>query len=565
MADAEKPTLRKYLDQRRNALKNERESFIPHYRDLSKYLMPRMGRFLTTEVNKGTKRNEAIINSVGTQALSVATSGLLAGIMSPSRPWFSLGTPDPDLMEFQPVKVWLQQVELILRTILNDSNFYRMAPMLLKELLLFGTGAMAHDNDFDDVARFYTFPAGAYMIDQDDRFKVDTLCREFQMTVGQMVAKFGLDNVNQSVKDCYDKGDYHVWKDVYHIIERNRGVKASSPFSRDMAYRSIYWQPGDSAQENKVLAWEGFRKFAAYCPRWEVTGEDIYGTECPGMRALADVIGLQHEERRKAQAIDLMVRPLLHGPAALKNSPIASLPGGTTLYDATGTGQKLEPIYQIQVNLQEMRLDIDATERRIKEAMHHDLFKAITDMEGIQPRNEFDLVQRNEERLLQLGPMLERVHGELLNPLIDRLFDQAVEADILPPAPRELQNIDLRVTYISTLAMAQRAVATSSIDRLVGFVGGLTKLGFMDAGDKLDADQSIDEYANATGAPARIVVSDDKVAQKRQERAQQMQAQQVAMTAQSAANTAKMASDAKLEDDNLLSRAVDSAAGQRRG
>ena len=100
-------TNRKYFDQRFGSLKQEFQSFENHYRELSQFVQPRRGRFFVEDRNKGDKRYSAIINSHATQAQRTARAGLFAGTMSPTRPWFALVTPDPDLMDFQPVRVWL--------------------------------------------------------------------------------------------------------------------------------------------------------------------------------------------------------------------------------------------------------------------------------------------------------------------------------------------------------------------------------------------------------------------------------------------------------------------------
>ena len=219
------------------------------------------------------------------------------------------------------------------------------------------------------------------------------------------------------------------------------------------------------------------------------------------MTALGDIKGLQIEEKRKAQGIDKMVNPPLHGPSSIRNSPVNSLPGGLTVYDTAVGENRLETLYTVNPQLQELRLDIDAVERRIDQAFFVDLFLAISQMEGIQPRNELDLLQRNEERLLMLGPILERLQNEFLDPLIDRTFNQAVRANILPDIPASLDGAPLRVKYISTLAMAQRAVATQSIDRLVAVASGMAAGGWPDALKKVNAVEAIDEYAKAIGTP----------------------------------------------------------------
>lgn len=519
----------KYFETRKAALKLERQSFIPHYQDLARFIQPRRGRFTTSDRNVGGSRYSDIINSRATQAHRKARAGLFAGVMSPARPWFAYGiADDPDLMEFRPVKVWLHDVELVIRNIFNRSNLYNMAPVMLGELLQFGTGCMSHVKDFQDVARFYTHTAGSYMLAQDERLQVTVLVREFEMTVDQMVGEFGLDRVSPEVKTAYDLGSYDIWKPVVHFIEPNPDADPSSPASRNKRWRSVKYEPGNAQSsdlEKRFLSRRGFDRFPAYCPRWDVTGEDIYGTDCPAMTSLGDVKGLQIEEKRKAQAIDKMVNPPLQGPASLKNVPVSSLPGGLTVYDTGAGGTKLEPIYVVAPQLREMMEDIQRAERRIDEAFYVDLFLAITNMEGIQPKNEMELLQRHGERLLQLGPVLERLYGDFHDNLHDRTFDQAVERGLIPPAPPEIQGMSLKIEYISSLAIAQRAVATGSIDRLAAHVAMLRDMGYEEVGDKYDADQSVDVYADLIGAPPRLVVPDDEVAETRQARAEEQQRQ----------------------------------------
>ena len=550
-------TIREQLNRRVAAMTTERSSFMTHYTELSDAIQPRRGRFIISDVNKGDRRHQSIINSKGTQALRTATAGMLAGVMSPSRPWFALVTPDPDLMEFQPVKEWLYKVELILRAIFNQSNLYSMAPVMISELLLFGTGLMTHVDDFENVARFYTHTAGSYMIAQNDRLEIDTFAREWEWTVEQTVSMFGLSAVSDTVKNFYDRGMYNSMVKVTHCVYPNRDRQGHQLLAQNKAWASVHYEPGCN-DKDKLLRRSGFDAFPGYAPRWGVTGEDIYGTDCPGMIALGDVRGLQIMERRKAQAIDKMVNPPLHGPSSLLNRPISALPGGTTLYDQNGAGDSsgLRPIYLVQPNLADFVRDIEKTEMRIGHAFYEQLWLAITSMEGVQPRNQFELAKRDAERLLQLGPVLERLHGEFLGRMIDATFNQAMKAKILPPPPKELENQELKIDYISTLAQAQRQVATGAIDSLAAFGGGLVKAGWTGALDKFDADQAMDEYAYINGAPPRLIVPDDVVAERRAERAQKEQAAQAMQMANMGAQTAKSLADTKTEDGNLLTRAL---------
>lgn len=541
------------IHRRVSEMKLERSSFEAHYRDLSEFVDPRRGRFFVTDRNKGDKRHKSILNSKATVALRKATAGMLAGAMSPSRPWFKWTTFDGTVDSDMKAKQWLELLQKLTLMVLSKSNFYNMAPTMLRELLLFGTGCMTHVDDFEDVARFYTHTVGSYMIAQDHRLVVDTIAREFQMTAQQLVGKFGVDAVSQSVRNNYDNGNYDAWHTVVHFIEPNPYRDDNELGSEFLPFRSVYYEPGKNREG--FLSVKGFKRFPAYVPRWELTGEDIYATNCPGMTSLGDVKQLQVQEREKAKAIAKSVTPPLQGPASLRNQPISNLPGGVTTHAASASGGKIEALYQVDPRTQEILLDIDKTERRIDEAFFVQLFMAITEMQGIQPKNQLQLSQINEERLLQIGPVLEQVHGEWLSKMVQRVAEQILDAGIMPEAPKSLQGQDLDLEFVSALAMAQRSVATSAIERTVAFAGGLREAGW-DVSDKINADGTLNEYANLVGMPARLVVPDEEAEQRRQARAQQMRQAEAMEQAQKAANIAKMASDAKLDDENVLSTAT---------
>lgn len=525
------------FEQRKGELKLERSSFIPHYEALSQFVQPRRGRFFVTDRNKGGDRYTAIINSKATQAHRTARSGLLNGVMSPARPWFLLETNNPDLNEDWPSKIWLYKVAEIIRAICNMSNLYTMAPGLFGELLLFGTGVMLHVDDFEDVARFYTLTAGSYMIGQDDRQVVNTIIREYEMTVSQLVQKWGLKNVSDAVRTQYDNGSYDKWYPVTHIIQPNNFYSPGNKMSEFKKFQSAYYEPGNP-DKYKLLSKKGFDEFPAYAPTWDTTAEDIYGTDCPAMTALGDIRGLQIEERRKAQAIDKMVNPPMKGGAAMRNVPVDSLPGGLTIYDGD-MDKGLSPLYQMNISLQELRLDITAVEQRIDDAFYIHLFRAISDMAGVQPRNQLELTQRDQERLLELGPVLENLEGKFLNQLVDRLFSQCVRAKILPPAPPQLQGKALKVRYISSLAMAQRSVEAGTIERMTTFVAGLVTGGFQSAADKLDVDKTIDKYASVTGFAPTMIVPTEQANQVRQARAAAQAAQEKLAATASIAKSSK--------------------------
>ena len=493
--------LRKRILKRHADLKKERASWDEHWRDISRHLLPRSGRFLADERNRGDKRFNEIYDSTGTQSLRILAAGMMSGMTSPARPWFKL---DTDLMQYQPVKLWLDQTTKLMHTIFQRSNTYRALHAMYEELGAFGTAAGIILPDFDDVLHHYPLTVGEYAVATNWKGEVDTLYREFQKTVAETVREFGYDNCSPSLRRRYDNANYDGWVTIIHAVEPRLERDASRRDALNMPWRSVYLERG--AGENDVLRESGFRRFPALCPRWTVSGGDIYG-HSPGMEALGDIKQLQHEQLRKAQGIDYKTNPPLQVPTSLKYRDVDRLPGGIMYTDSAGSQAGIRPLYEVQLDLNHLLQDIQDVRGRIRSTFYADLF-------------------------LMLGPVLERLQNELLDPLIETTFDFMQEAQMLPPPPEELEGVDIDIQLVSMLAQAQQAVATNSIDRFISTVGGVAQFK-PEVLDKIDADRLTDVYASALGVDQSIMLPEEQVQAVREQRAQQQQqAQQMEMAGQ---------------------------------
>lgn len=530
---------RQRLLARKSALWNERSSWITHWREISDYQQPRAGRFVVTDRNRGDKRANHILDNTAVFGARTLAAGLMSGITSPARPWFRLEIKDKDLMESGPVKTWLHDTAALLRAIFASSNTYRSLHTIYEELGLFGTASSIVLPNFNNVIHHYPLTVGEYALATNAEGEVDTLCREFQMTVAQMVEQFGKDNCSQTVRDLYNKANYDAWVDVLHLVEPRKQRDMTKRDGKNMRFASIYLEPGKD-NSDQFLSESGFQKFPVLAPRWVVTGNDVYGTS-PGMECLGDVKQLQHQQLRKGQAIDYQVNPPLQVPTKYKEAAKARLPGGVFYVDSMGQNQGVRSAFDVNLNLQHLREDIVDVRERIRSAYYADLFLMLANdnRSGITAT---EVAERHEEKLLMLGPVLERLHNELLSPLIDTAFDYAARAGILPEAPPELEGMDLSVEFISVLAQAQRAVATQGMDRLLGTVSQMAAVR-PEVLDKLNFDQIVDDYGDAYGVNPKIIVPDNEVAALRQQRAAAMQAQQAAATAPQVVDSAKTASE----------------------
>ena len=540
-------TLKQKLNKQLGLLKQERNSFESHWIDLSDYISPRSSRFLVSDANRDNRRNTKIVDPTCTLAERTLASGMMSGITSPARPWFRLALPDPAMMDFGPVKMWLETVQNRMNDMFNKSNLYQSLPIVYAQLGTYGTAAMAVLEDDEDIIRTYPFPIGSYYISNSARLSVDTVYREFRMTTRQLVEQFGLDAVSETVKSQWNTGNTEGWHDVIHAIYPNLNRATGKLDAKNKRFKSVYFEVGG---EDKVLRESGYDEHPVLAPRWEVNGEDAYATNCPGMTALGQVKALQLEQKRKSQLIDKATNPPMIGPSSLKTQRVSLLPGAITYVDQITGQDGLRPAYQVNPNTGDLLNDIQDTREIIRSAYFVDLFLMLQNINTrsmpVEAVNEL-----REEKLLMLGPVLERLNDEFLDPLIDRAFSIMTRKGMLPPAPEVMQGMPLRIEYISVMAQAQKAIGVSSIERFVGFVGNVAQAK-PEALDKLDVDQLIDTYADSVGVSPTVVVPDEKVQQIRQQRAeQQQQAQQMAM-AQAAVTGAKDLSQANLDQPNAL-------------
>lgn len=550
-------TRRQYLS-RWESLKTERSSWDSHCRELAQYVLPRSSRFLANDRNRGDKKHNKIYDNTATRALRTLSAGLMAGMTSPARPWFRVATTDPNLMESHAVKVWTSDVTNLIRRIFAQSNTYRALHTVYDELGLFGTGCSVVVPNFNNVLHHHTMTFGEYCIFTDEFGVPCGLYREFDMTVSQMVKKFGLKNCSNTVQNLYTRGGkgLDTWVTVLHAIEPRSDRDYRMIDNRNMPYSSCYLELG--GESDKLLSESGFKYFNALTPRWTTTSADIYGTSA-AMDALGDIKQLQQEQLSKSKGIAYQVEPPLQAPVAFKEVAHNLFPGGLSFVDSATAQQGIRTAFEVNLNLQYLLDDIHDVRGRIDRAFYADLFLMLANDPAGQ-KTATEIAERHEEKMLMIGPVLERLHNELLDPLIDIAFAECADAGILPPPPPELEGQDLKVEFVSVLAQAQRAIGANSLDRYIGTISAV--VGFKpDIIDKLDSDELADYYADVLGVEPRLIVPTEQAALVRQQRARQQAAAQAAQLAPSVASAA--ADFSKIQQTNPSASVLDALTGYR--
>lgn len=545
--------IRQQVDSRLAGMKINRYSWWVHWREIAQYMLPRRYVWLVTpnQGNRGSPINQSIIDETATIASRVCASGMLSGMASPGRPWMRLGIRNPKFSEDKEVKDWLSECTDRMFVVFAESNFYQALAIMFHDLVTFGSAPIIIYEDFDDVIRLYNTAAGEYYLANSYRMDVDTLYREFVMTTKQIADMFGIENCSETVREAVKQGGSMLNREliVAHGIEPTSDYMEGAKGLRGMKWREVYWEYG-SGQTN-LLRYRGYHDKPFIAPRWDITGNDAYGRS-PGMDALPGTKQLQLEQKRKAQAIDKQVNPPLLADVDLKNEPATQTPGGITYVKSTN-GIGMKPIYMVAPNIREMTEDIREIQDRIKTIFYNDLFLMISQLDTVRTATEIDA--RREEKLIQLGPVLERLQTEGLDPLIDRTFNIMLRAGLLPPIPPQLRGQHIRAEYVSILADAQKAIATAGIERFMAFVGNVSA-GVPAAMDNINIDDTINVYHDKLSLPPKLLNDQKQVAGIRDARNQQQQQDAMMQNSLAAAQGAATLSKADLGSDNALQKIV---------
>jgi hypothetical protein len=309
--------------------------------------------------------------------------------------------------------------------------------------------------------------------------------------------------------------------DLVYIVMPNNDRLIGRLDAQGMPFLAVYYETANK-QDRKILEQKGFREFPVMVARLATNEGDSYGTGL-GVDALGSAKALQLQERRKAQVIDKEVDPPMKGNPALRNQKASQLPGDITYVEQQSGQAGFEPVSQWRPDRSGMLEDIASIERRINTMMFADIFALFIQGEQ-QDETATKTAAKQQEKLLMLGPVLEGINHELLNPAIDRVFAIGARQGRFPPPPQALQGQPLKVEYVSILAQAQNIIAVQGVQQFTGFVLGVAaqqaQMGQEPTAlDKMDVDQAIDEYATLSGVVPTVVLSDADVKQIRDDRA----------------------------------------------
>lgn len=511
---------KEYFISRKNELEIAYNAIKPDWQDLADYFLPRSVRFLARNVNKLPIKNKKIKDSTPLIALRNFSSGMMSGATNPATNWFRMKVKNYGRQDSYEVKTWCHNVEILFRDVFNASNLYRVLPAVFKQIGVFGISVLALNNDESTLLHCQVLPIGSYRIAKNAKGEVDTLCRVYMETAKNLFDKFGEQNVSKEVLNAIHSNRFEELFEIVHFVEPNKDFFPDSPWAHNKAFVSVYFEP--SSSDDKFLSKSGFDKFPYAIFESEVNGEDVYPSECPGVNALPDVKQLMSMVVDEGKAVKKMISPVFKGPASLKNKKMIDAPAAFIEEDESGRG--LSPIYEVNPRVLEVDSIIDKLKDSIKEIFYNDLFSMILNT-AERSRTATEVNELKEEKMVLLSPLLQQIHNGLIH-IMNWVFDEFVQQNLLPVAPEEIQGENLEIEFVSTLAQAQKAVKIAAMERFTNFTISLAQSINPSLRNKLNVNRIIDDYADFVNISPEQIVSDDEAESitQKQEQAQQTNA-----------------------------------------
>ncbi len=541
------------LDARRarrryEALKNERSGWDAAWSSLAELFLP--CRWRADETARDTPRlNGRLVNSAGVLAMRALAAGMQGGMTSPARPWFRLTLKHRADEGASGLNAWLDEATQAMQAALHHSNFYNAVHGLYADLGTFGTGLLIETADADGL-HFHLARAGEYVLDINGRGEVDTFFRRVGMTARQIVDRWGEgENVPPAIRAAAksDQGGvtrFNVIHGVFPRADLNPGA-ALGPESKPFV--SVYFCETDAGGGPRALSEGGYDMFPAFAPRWDVNDGDVYGRS-PAMDVTPDCKMLQAMTATLRRMQHKMADPPMLADDSLKRYGVALDPGSLNFVGMAALGRSGTPVLPVQQTepaaLNYTMQGVRDVEHIIREGLYTDLFRMLLD-DDRRRMTATEIQARQQEKMILVGPVVERLHKELLQPLIARTFALMRDWGALPEPPEGVEAAELDVSFESVLAQAQKLTATGAIDQGLAFMAQSAQA-HPDVLDVLNFDAMTKTYLDRIGMPESCVRDDrDIAALRRQKAAARARAEQDARAQMATRQAADLTAAAK--------------------
>jgi hypothetical protein len=508
------------------------------WEDIIYHVNPRK-RGINTKYEPGEKPSWDVYDDTPQQSNLTLAAGLSGYMTNSSQRWFELRTRDEALMNDNAVRSFFNKSAEIMYAILADSNFYQQIHETYLDLGALGNCALYEEEDVKNAVRFYArHPREVYFV-EDHREEVNLVFRSFPLTAWQAVQFFGEQNVSEAVyKAVYEDKDYNKkFNYVHHVCPRYKR-EAGKQDGTNKPFASFWVE----VESKKIIKEGGYDEFPFMCGRFYKNSGEVYGYG-PGNSCYSDILMLNKSVETYIKGAEIAIYP----PWLAEHDGIMGtldLRAGAINYQRQplSQGQAVQPLgsnsnFQVGIDF------IQRAEAKIKSAFFVDLFLMLSQTNNMTAT---EVMERTNEKMLIMGPVLGRLQSELLSPVIARTFNILMRNGKLPPMPQELQGKEYDVVYVSPLAKAQRAAQAKDMQTFLMIIGQMAQA-WPDVLHKVKSLIYVDKLSKIYSVDPDIVADDEEAEASIAAQQEAMAQQQKMVALQQAADIAKTGGQAGTE------------------
>ena len=522
--------LARQLKDNLSRLQEKRSNWESHWQEVSDYMLPRKAE-ITKQRARGDKRHTQIYDATAIHALELLAASLHGMLTSSANKWFSLRFKETELNDIDEAKEWLENSTTRMYDAIGKSNFQQEIFECYFDLIAFGTACLMIEEDQEDTLLFSARHIKELYIQENKKGFVDTIYRKFKMPAQAVIDKFGIENVSKDTINTFKKDPFDEIV-LVHVARPRLDFDPKKKDKQNMPVQSIYFE----FENGHIISVGGFKEMPYVVPRYLKASTEQYGRS-PGMNALPDVKVLNKMVENSLKAAAKQIDPPLLVPDDGMLAPIRMSPGSINFF-RSGSRERIEPL-QINANTN-VSLNNENQRRDAIAKMFHVDQLLITENRNMTAT---EVLQRNEEKMRILGPVLGRLQSELLSPLIVRVFNMMLRNGLFTEAPDILSKQELKIEFVSPMALAQRSQELQSLMRGLEIFGSMAQA--LPVMDYIDDNGMVKQIIEILGLPAKVIKSDAEVAQIREERAAneqaQMEQQQLLAETQAAKQVAPLA------------------------
>lgn len=404
---------------------------------LKKYVLP--------ELLEPTERASARHYSTTAQRYTTLAANALQGwAYGRTISWLNIDREDRNTNGEESTKEerqWLQECRELMLDDLSKADFYDESLAFTEVVLNLSTGIMLLDWDESRNSFVVENISPDRCVIEQDKFHHVNLCMyEFKLNKDQAEDMFG-DDCPEKIKNAkgYNQ-DYTFTKAMLSSQRYDMDV------SGEGEWIEVIWSEDD---RDRVLSERRTAHKPFVCWRFErsLTGSP-WGCNSPGERCLADIISLNIMEKSKSKGIQLRLDPPIKATEGLA---LNIVPAGVTRIRGSQDYAYAPP----PGSSEEVLVEIQRKEANLKEAYYVDFFLMLQQtLEKNKTATEATLLADEKSQIM--SSFTSRLNNEFLEPILETLWDMELKHGRLPQPPQSLEGKEIRIDYISPLAIAQR-------------------------------------------------------------------------------------------------------------